>query len=100
MAFQSRRGQKLKKTNHQMFKKANSQTPTKFLVCSYNILNCLEWIKNKKVMRFENRRGPKKKKKKNLFCKLESLFIFLLFFHYSFSFALQRWFFKLNVTFP
>ncbi len=39
-------------------------------------------------MRFESKRGPKEKK--NVFCKLENLFIFLLFFNYSFSFALQR----------
>jgi hypothetical protein len=30
------------------------------------------------------------KMKKNMFCELENLFFFLLFFHYSFSFALQR----------
>jgi hypothetical protein len=29
-------------------------------------------------------------KKKKTFCELESLFFFLLFFHYSFSFALNR----------
>jgi hypothetical protein len=29
-------------------------------------------------------------KKKTTFCELESLFFFLLFFHYSISFALQR----------
>jgi hypothetical protein len=28
------------------------------------------------------------KKEKNMFCKLEILFLFLLFFHYFFSFAL------------
>ncbi len=40
-------------------------------------------------MRFEGKRGPKKiKNEKNVFCKLESLFFLLLFFHYSFSFAL------------
>jgi hypothetical protein len=30
------------------------------------------------------------KRKKNAFCELKNLFFFLLFFHYSFSFALQR----------
>jgi hypothetical protein len=51
-------------------------------------------------MRFESIKGPKKKNKKNLFYKLESLILFLLFFHYSFSFALQRLFLELEVTFP
>jgi hypothetical protein len=32
----------------------------------------------------------KEKKKTNVFCELKSLFFFLLFFHYSFFFALQR----------
>jgi hypothetical protein len=40
------------------------------------------------------------KKKKKMFCELESLFFFLLFFHYSFSFALQRWFLELKVLLP
>ncbi len=35
-------------------------------------------------MRFESKRGLKKKKNKNVYCKLEILFFFLLFFHYSF----------------
>jgi len=40
-------------------------------------------------MRFESK-GVQREK--NAFCKLESLFLFLWFFLYSFSFALQRWF--------
>jgi hypothetical protein len=51
-------------------------------------------------MKFESRKGPKKKKEKEMFYKLESLFIVLLFFRYSFSFALQRWFLKLEVALP
>jgi hypothetical protein len=50
-------------------------------------------------MRFESRRGSKgEKNEKNLFCNLENLFLFLLFFHYSFSFALQKLFLELDVT--
>jgi hypothetical protein len=36
----------------------------------------------------EVQRGKKKEKK--AFCELESFFYFLLLFHYSFSFAIQR----------
>jgi len=40
-------------------------------------------------MKFKNKRGPKQKKKKqNVFCKLEILFL-LLFFHYSFLLHLK-----------
>jgi hypothetical protein len=35
MALQSRRGQELKKNKPPNATKANSQTPTKFLVCCY-----------------------------------------------------------------
>ncbi len=35
-------------------------------------------------------REGKKIAKKSMFCELKSLFFFLLFFHYSFSFALER----------
>jgi len=48
-------------------------------------------------MKFESRRDPKKKKH---IYKLENLFLFLLFHHYSFSFTLQRWFLELEVVFP
>jgi hypothetical protein len=47
---------------------------------SYNILNRLKWIRNKKVTMFKNKRGlNKNKKEKNVFCKLENLFILLFF---------------------
>jgi len=40
-------------------------------------------------MKFKNRRGLKREKKeKNVFCKLENLFI-LLFFYYSFRLHLK-----------
>jgi hypothetical protein len=56
--------------------------------------------KNKRVMKFESRKGSKRKKKKDALCKLESIFFFLLFFHYSLSFALQRSFLELDVALP
>jgi hypothetical protein len=40
-------------------------------------------------MKFENRRGPKGRKKKH-FLKVEKLIFLLVIFSYSFSFALQR----------
>jgi hypothetical protein len=45
--------------------------------------------------------GPKRRKEeKNPFCELKSIFFFLLFFHYSFSFALQRGFLELELALP
>jgi hypothetical protein len=83
--------------------KVHSKTPQKFLVC------CPVTVKGQRLicrtsggapiglygepMGFESGRGPKQrkiKKEKTTFCKLKSLFFFLLFFHYSFSFAIQR----------
>jgi len=59
------------------------------VVCSYGTLNCLKWIRNKKVMRFENRRCQieKKMKKINILrLKKRICFVLLLFFGWSFSF--------------
>jgi len=41
-----------------------------------------------------------KGKKENMFCELKSLLFFLLYSHYSFSFAFQRFFLELEVAFP
>jgi hypothetical protein len=50
-------------------------------------------------MKFESQRGPKKRKnQKNTFYKLKRFLFFLLFFQYSFSFALQKWFLELEVA--
>jgi hypothetical protein len=50
-------------------------------------------------MQFESKRGPKGKK--NMFYKLESFFFsFFLFFHYSSSFAIQKWFLELEEVLP
>jgi len=53
-------------------------------------------------MRFESKRGPNNFifLNLNVFCKLESFFFFLLFFHYCFSFALERLFLELEVALP
>jgi hypothetical protein len=40
-------------------------------------------------MRFESRRGPKRREK-NALCKLKGLVYFMVFFYYWFSFVLQR----------
>jgi hypothetical protein len=51
-------------------------------------------------MKFESRKGPKRKKQKKHVCKLESLFFFLLFFYYLFSFSLPKRYLELEVMFP
>jgi hypothetical protein len=71
-----------------------------FKWCFYNTSNHLKWVRNKKIMKFKNGKGPKEKKKKKMFYKLKSLFLFLSFFHYFFSFTFQRWFLELEIAPP
>jgi hypothetical protein len=65
----------------------------------YSTLNGVKSTRHKKVRSFENRRGLKRKKKKTCFVSWKASFFSLLFFHYSFSFTLPRWFLELRVTF-
>jgi len=64
---------------------------------SYNTLNHLKWMRNKKVMRFESSwsKIKRRKKRKTHFINWNFFFL-LLFFHYSFAF--QIWFLELEVV--
>jgi hypothetical protein len=97
IAHQSKGGQELKKQTTKHYKCWDSWTPKQnslydallllefkddlknFRWCSYSTLNRLKWIRNKKIIRFESMRGPKKrrKNKKNTFWKLEILLLLL-----------------------
>ncbi len=44
MAPQSKRGQKLKKTNHQILQRPISETPKKILVCCYVVIRVQKWF--------------------------------------------------------
>jgi hypothetical protein len=79
MAPHSKGGQKFKKKPLNTTK-TNFETPKKYILCcfvairvpmwfdfrrhSYNTLNRLKWIRNKKVMSFKSSKGPKKEKTK------------------------------------
>ncbi len=58
---------------------------------SYSTLNHLNWTRNEKIMSIESKRGTREEnRRKTGFITGKSLFLFLLFYHYSFASAVER----------
>jgi hypothetical protein len=68
---------------------------------SYSTLNHLNWTRNEKAMSIESKWGRRgEKRRKTRFITWKSLFLFLLFYNYSFASAVQRQIEELKLALP